>query len=764
MILPNRINTRCGVCKAAVLVGAGWSEVNNGQWTTRCQPCSGHVATAPTVQVSMWNGRVAFKIDGFLGPEMFSTFRRCLEGSKFDFSAKVNTIGIQDATRAIQALVTSGMLVNVAADVRATLTVTQESVRADRVAAGNRADQVDAALKTRGLNLYNFQRHGINWLSGCKGALLADDMGLGKTVQAITALPENAPVLVICPAVAKGVWSREIAKWRADLRVTILNGRGSFRWPAPGEVVVTNYDVLPDVGAATSKDTALLDLAPQGCVVIADEAHVLKGGKRTKRGLRFQTLASTARKMDGRTWLLTATPLLNRPQETWNVLAAADLAHTAFSNWNNFVRVFNGRPGEWGGYTWGTPDAEAAAMCLRRVSLRRSKIEVLTDLPAKRLSFRTVDLTARDTKALDAIVAKLGGTENLAAALRSAMAGSDKDLCFTEISRARAILAKAKIPAMMEVIESFEEQGEPLVVFSAHRAPIDALHGRAGWAVITGDTAPEERTSIENDFQNGKLLGVACTIKAGGVAITLTRAANSLFVDREWTPALNEQAQDRIFRIGQLRGVCCDHLIADHVLDQRIADLLEEKTNIVDNSIQASNVGADDNVVVETVLDLSAADAAVKAEADRVAAAKGLAAEEAARRLDRAAELAAKEAEKEAEETKKRRYEAARQRAVARGIVVRVDDPTRRPARTEAERWAEKAVVHLAGQDSDFAAVLNDVGFNKPDVSDGHWFSKEVQMGRGLTSAQWLLMTSMCRKYHRQVGECPGSEVSSDEV
>lgn len=755
MILRNKINTRCGVCKAQVLVGAGWSEVKSGNWTTKCQPCSGHVATAPTVKVSMLEGRVAFALEGFMGPELFSTYRRCLEGARYN--GKVNTMAVQEAQKAIQALMTTGMMVSVGDDVRAILTVTQEAVKADRAAASDRADQVDVALKARGLNLYGFQRHGINWISGRQGALLADSMGTGKTVQTLVALPEGAPVLVVCPAVAKGVWVRELAKWRPDIKkVTVLSGRGSFRWPAVGEVVVTNYDVLSD--AVTE--------APEGCVVVADEAHVLRGGKRTKRGARFHTLAAAARKASGRTWLLTATPLLNRPQETWNVLAAADLAHTAFGSWNNFVRVFNGYPGKWGGYTWGTPDADAAATCLRRVSLRRSKEDVLPDLPAKRLSFRTVDLAAQDTKELDAIVAKLGGTENLVEAIRSAMAGRNNDLCFTEISQARAILAKAKIPAMLEIIEAFEEQNEPLVVFSAHRAPIDALQGRHGWAVITGDTAPEARTVIENDFQSGKLLGVACTIKAGGVAITLTRAANSLFVDREWTPALNEQSQDRIYRIGQSRGVCIDHLIADHVLDARIAELLEEKTNIVDNSIQASNVGADASAVEDTkVLDFTAADAAMKAEQERVAAEKAVAAELAAARLAQAAELAALEAAKEKEEAKKRSYEASRERAASRGIVVRVDDPTRRPARTDAERWAERAVVQLASQDSDFASELNGVGFSKSDGSAGHWFSQEVQLGVGLTNAQWFMMTNLCRKYHGQVGECPGgAEMTNEDV
>lgn len=1109
MIIRNRIPARCCVCQAQIAVGAGWSEVNDGRWTSKCQPCSGKVETKPTVRVRMVDGQVMLKLDGFLGGDLFVTFRACIQGARYNMADKSNRMNPQDAPKALQALVDAGFLVDVGTDVKATLMVTQEATKADRMAAGNRAELVDAALQARGLSLYGFQRNGINWLAGRQSALLADDMGLGKaqpvservltisgwvtigslkvgdkvigsdglptevtgvfpqgekdvfritltdgattrsckehlwcvqtpndrvrggtkrvhsleevmrlglkdkagnrkwfvpvaaavqfeekelpvhpyllgallangrlssatahtgpdaqraemkqylpdgmtysradewtcrivsdhgedtkwgrnpltrslallglqhklspakfipaiymlgsvsqrtdllqglmdndgcisadgmvteynttspqlaldvislvrslggsawvstreskftykgevkvgltdyrvrmalpfcpfrmswkaeryvprskypvahaidtvvpagreecvcisvsatdhlyvtedhilthnTVQAITALPEGAPVLVVCPAVAKGVWSREIAKWRTDLKVTILNGRGSFRWPSHGHLYVINYDILP-----SEAELKAAGPAPQGCVVIADEAHVLKGGKKTKRGARFQTLAASARTVGGRTWLLTATPLLNRPQEVWNILAAADLAHSAFGSWSRFVQVFNGTPGDWGGYDWGTPDSNAAAECLRRVSLRRSKVEVLTDLPAKRLSFRTVDLAAQDVKALDAIVAKLGGIENVSEAIRAAIAGRNDALAFTEISRARAILAKAKIPAMMEIIESFEEQGEPLVVFSAHRAPIDMLASRPGWAVITGDTAPEERTVIENRFQNGELLGVACTIKAGGVAITLTRAANSLFIDREWTPALNDQAQDRIYRIGQNRGVCCDHLVANHALDARIAELLDEKTNIVDNSVQASNVSADTNAVTEEAApDFSAADVAIKAEQDRVAAEQVKANEEALLRLRAAVEREEQEAlkprETEDERKKRVRYEAARARATARGIVVRSDDPERRGAATPAERWAADAVVRLAAADPDGAQFQNDVGFSKADVWTGHWLSQEVQMG--LTPAQWRMAVNVCRKYHRQVGVCPGVEVMESEA
>jgi hypothetical protein len=133
-----------------------------------------------------------------------------------------------------------------------------------------------------------------------------------------------------------------------------------------------------------------------------------------------------------------------------------------------------------------------------------------------------------------------------------------------------------------------EDANEPIVVFSVHRAPIDHLGTRDGWATITGDTPAAARTEIEARFQRGELRGVAATIQAGGVAITLTRAHRAVFVDQDWTPALNAQAEDRICRIGQDRGVIITRIIADHALDRRIAQVLATKIEIIEGSVDAA--------------------------------------------------------------------------------------------------------------------------------------------------------------------------------
>lgn len=159
-------------------------------------------------------------------------------------------------------------------------------------------------------------------------------------------------------------------------------------------------------------------------------------------------------------------------------------------------------------------------------------------------------------------------------------------LPFEMLSAMRAALATAKIPACLELVEQYEEANEPVVVFSDHQAPIEALGARPGWAMLYGKTPMDQRQTIVDAFQAGKLKGVACSIKAAGVGITLTRADTIIFVDQSWVPALNEQAQDRICRIGQKRGCNIITLAADHPLDKRIAELLSIKQAMVSATVE----------------------------------------------------------------------------------------------------------------------------------------------------------------------------------
>lgn len=701
---PNKFAAPCKDCGKRVEKGEGMT--SGPPWVTTCTPCLPKQPAAPppgndVVAVKSDPGGATIKPTGYLGGAKFDAYRAAAAGAKYDPVRRLQVARIDQLPRILDALATAGFKLAVDPDVQAKVQGITKSMHADVAAAGARAAQIDAVLRSRGKSLYNFQREGVSWLAPRRGALLADDMGLGKTVQALAALPDRAPVLVVSPAVAKGVWVRETAAWRPDYRTAMLSGRGSFRWPAAGEIIITNYDILPDAVGAP----------PSGTIVIADEAHALKNSK-AARTKKFRAMADAVLSTDGRVWLLTATPILNDPSELWSILQAAQLTREAYGSWGTFMDLFGGYQGSYG-VEWGEPQPESGER-LKRVSLRRMKVDVLPDLPAKRWGEIPVVLDTKTNKALDKIVDEMTKKGiDVEAAIESAADSAGASIGFQQMSRARAILATAKIPVMIEVIEQFEENKEPLVVFSAHRAPIDVLATRPGWAVITGDTPPEKRTIIENDFQAGKLLGVGATIKAGGVAITLTKSSNVLFVDLDWTPALNAQAEDRICRIGQNRGCIITTLVADHQLDARVYDLLRRKQSIISGSVDVSTriSGVTPDIVDIGKLDLGSEYLAIQ-------------------------------------------KEIAVRAKMAKKMPTTIDPPHFRQAATPQEEWAEGAIQALAQLDPDGAAVRNDVGFNRADGSFGHALAVQL-LAKGLTDKQWALVLKLLKKYHRQVGVAP---------
>lgn len=456
------------------------------------------------------------------------------------------------------------------------------------------AQKAEERAQERGLALYPFQREGVRWLAPRRRALLGDEMGLGKTVQALCAAGSMPALLVVAPALVKGNWKRETLKWSdAGMRVTVCSGRGSFRWPKPGEAVVINYDILPRTPAEADSDKGevIEEIEAPDCsvTVVADEIHMVKN-RAALRTTRFRAIVNAVLSAGGRAWGMSGTPLLNNPEELWNVLDTLELAEEAFGSWPNFVRHFGGFRGAHG-MEWGLPSPDVPAM-LRKVALVRRRIDVLPDLPRKMRTTIEVELDANTKRLCDEAVEQLASKgidiETVSEIVdETRLAGAD----FDKLSRARAALAVAKLGAAEEVAAEYEAEGVPLIVFSAHTSAAEVLGSRKGWASITGSVSAARRTEIVDQFQRGELRGLVGTIQAMGVGVTLTRASHVLFVDLAWTPGLNSQAEDRVCRIGQeAEGITVKRLVGDHAVDYRVLELLDKKQAIIEGSVEASAV------------------------------------------------------------------------------------------------------------------------------------------------------------------------------
>lgn len=686
--MKNLYKKDCTLCGLLVEVGMGVVHKSEDNWKTYHEECYEKIAdrSEPGVKVEHINDEIVFSLVGFHGYR-FNSYIQLMRATTYNAETRTNTVSPEKAIHVISALKASSFLLYMSKDVEAFLNAIIDKAY---------AIPQEVSVRAADDRLRPYQKEGVYWLATHKRALLADDMGLGKTIQILMALPDNRPVTIVCPSSLKYNWMKEAKKWRPDYTPIMLSGRNSYRLPKPGEMIITNYDILPEKIIMDDGTEPVLK-NPPGMVVIADEAHKLKGAN-TKRFESFKQWFATTEYA----WLVTATPLLNRPNELWNLLDVIDIAEMTYSSFQNFCNIFNGYRSGWG-YNWGKPSPMAGEL-LKRVTLRRTKDQVAKDIPPK-------------SRVIEEIEFKL---DKMATMLcDEAMEAMERDfkteLIFEKIAAARSALAKAKYPALLEMVEEYEDNNEPVVVFSHHKYPLENLAKREGWALITGDTNISKRNEIVEDFQAGNLRGLAATTMAGGVGITLTRACNAIFVDLEWTPKLNEQAEDRLCRIGQTRPVLIKVMEGGHPLDAMVNDIIMRKMEIIDNSVETIN---NTNSTYRPDISADADSADVITRAKKTVA-----------WVDKKGETHYGEVSY----TVKNGTETVIERAPNNAM--------------EEDAW--NAILMVNAMDSDCARYENEVGFNK---LDGPTARALINNGPFQSNADWNTIVKLANKYRGQNG------------
>jgi SWI/SNF-related matrix-associated actin-dependent regulator 1 of chromatin subfamily A len=438
--------------------------------------------------------------------------------------------------------------------------------------------QADKAVELgKKVGAHNYQQKGIKWLCEQKSCLLADDQGLGKTLQLLIAHDESYGLLVVAPSHLKLNWRVETEKWRPDLTVTVLKNGKYFKYPEPGEVVITTYGLMPWWLLLPPRKRKNLMMEPEEIeaakqvVVIYDEAQALKSPK-TKQSKKARELSKYVHK----SILVTGTPVMNREQELWYLFHAIRLEKEVFGSFINFLRLFRGRKVKFG-FEFHGPRPEVPKL-LQRFMLRRTKKEVDIELPDKIYKVVYVEVSSKAQKELSSIWD----------VYRRSKYFSDEELPpIEEMSKAKKALAASKIPVLKEVVKSLQERGIAPLVFSAHRDPIESLGKMKGWGSITGKMTSKQKHDVATNFQNGKYKGLAATILAAGTGLTLTYTDHVVFNDPDWVPANNLQAEDRAHRIGQTSDkVVYYHLVADHPLDRHIHKLILKKMQLSKDTLE----------------------------------------------------------------------------------------------------------------------------------------------------------------------------------
>jgi SWI/SNF-related matrix-associated actin-dependent regulator 1 of chromatin subfamily A len=450
-----------------------------------------------------------------------------------------------------------------------------------------------------GEELLPFQVTGINDLLRRQTSLLADEMGLGKTIQVLCMINVlNArraidtpmlKVLVICPNSLKLNWKHEAEKWLVDKYDMEVAGAGLFMF---SDFTIINYESL-------QRHDPVIFAHPWD-IVIVDEAHYVKNPS-SIRAKMVNKVNKNARLV-----MLTGTPIVNYPFELFPLIHQLDPA-----TWPSFAK-FESRYCI--GKKYGRNLKELNQRLYDSIMTRRLKKDVLQDLPKKRRQVIELDSSGYEElldeekrlwegkdKSMEKTLMDLVNSSSVSeneldfSAIVEALK-YDKRYFFEEISRIRHEVAVAKLPQVIEHLESVLDyipgiitEGEKIVCFAHHLDVIDALYQKFKPIAVkvVGGQSLEDRDAAVQKFQNDPRCRLFIGgLKVAGVGLTLTAASHAVFAEQDWVPGTLTQAEDRLHRIGQTaESILIQHLVMENSMDSKMIKTTIRKQKQIDQAI-----------------------------------------------------------------------------------------------------------------------------------------------------------------------------------
>ncbi|MEW6528622.1 MAG: DEAD/DEAH box helicase [Candidatus Micrarchaeota archaeon] len=454
-----------------------------------------------------------------------------------------------------------------------------------------------------------YQKRGVGWLDFLSrfglGALLADDMGLGKTVQVIAHIVKlvksnRKPILIICPTSVIGNWMDEFSRFAPGLRIFMhhsmerKDGKEFTREVNRMDVILTSYSLV-------WRDEKEFESIPWA-VIVLDEAQNIKNPF-TKQTQHIKKLHSEIR------IALTGTPIENRLSELWSIMEFLNPGY--LPAWKEFKENY-AKPIE-------TNSNEKRKLALNRAIspflLRRLKTDkrIITDLPEKNEIMEWCRLTMEQATLYKAVVdssmerieAEIGGKRRIEI---FATITKLKQICNHPTNLLKDSLTlgdrSGKVERLHELIQTIIENNESCLIFSQYTEMASLLYenlkkefgGLAAFYYFHGGLGRKARDKIVKEFQteaievhdiksDKKPKIMILSLKAGGLGLNLTAATNVIHFDRWWNPAVENQATDRAYRIGQMKNVFVYKLITKGTVEERIADLLVRKKELADSII-----------------------------------------------------------------------------------------------------------------------------------------------------------------------------------
>lgn len=442
----------------------------------------------------------------------------------------------------------------------------------------------------------DYQREGFCWMRRLAewgvGGVLADDMGLGKTMQTLAVLLDRSdcgPALVIAPTSVGFNWIREVEKFAPALRAQLYRetDRNDFlSHIGPGSLVVCSYGLA-------LRDVSKLAKTQWGTLVL-DEAQAVKNA-RSKTAMAIAEI-----KADWKV-ALTGTPVENHLGELWSIFHA--VAPGVLGGWEQFRKRF-ALPIEKDG------DDERRQALRQRIQpfvLRRSKQEVLKDLPARTEMNLYVELSREERQAYDRVrlsavgeldsIAKLDDIQDQRFKMLALLTRLRQLACSPKLVHGDWPSRSSKLELLLETLHELRQEGHRALIFSqfvTHLQLIRQMLVEEGisFEYLDGSTTPVERQKRVDQFQSGSSDVFLISLKAGGTGLNLTAADYVIHTDPWWNPAVEDQATDRAHRIGQDKPVMVYRLVSKGTIEEEILKLHDSKRDLVAGVLAGSHTSA----------------------------------------------------------------------------------------------------------------------------------------------------------------------------
>ena len=491
-------------------------------------------------------------------------------------------------------------------------------------------EKYDNITKENGTILKKTQKDGIEFLLKNKKCILADGMGMGKTRQAVIAAMETGAkkILIICPASLKSTWKREILVYNDESEVSVINGS---EWNTNSRFTVVNYDILDNfykiptdivyedvlnekgekvkqpVMVKTSNGTLVpktrkstkkekikeclqqspLFLENFGCVII-DEAHKLSNNT----SIRYKVISDFLKRSKiPYVFLLTGTPLTNRPMNLYHILKLIDAEVTR--DYQYYVqhycdgRTMRLKSGKEITLSGGATNLDELKEKIKHIYIRRLLSE-MSDMVEKSIETRYYDLSDAQMKRYEEL-----WEEYVSAQQEQGNDDSEDYRQLVEGILVRQYLAKEMIANTTQLVDEKIEDGEKVIIICTFTEEINELKKYYGnkCVVYDGKMTLKQKDKAESEFMNNPKIKVFIgQIIACSVGLTLTAAHTLVFNSYSFSSAENKQAEDRIYRLNQTEDVVCIYQLFNDSISQRMFDLVTRK-QIISNSVIKSENG-----------------------------------------------------------------------------------------------------------------------------------------------------------------------------